>query len=93
MTFVYLITRPPYPNLFKFFYLSPSTTTVSSNYMSWPVGRALTHSSLQREVLGSNLGPVKLDTVLLTAGHHNRCNISLKRAMLPAWTTTRRWAQ
>ena len=29
-----------------------------------PVGRAVTRSSLEQEVRGSNLGPVKLDTVL-----------------------------
>ena len=46
-----------------------------------PVGRGVTRSSLEREVEGSNLGPVKLDTVLPTAGH--RGNISLNKAMLP----------
>ena len=45
------------------------------------IGRAVTHSSLDREVWGSNLGPVKLDTVLPTARH--RCDISLKEAVLP----------
>ena len=46
-----------------------------------PVGRGVTHSSLKREVCGSNLGPVKSDTKLPTACH--RCNISLKGAVLP----------
>ena len=46
-----------------------------------PVGRAVTRSSLEREVRGSNLGPVKSDTVLPTARH--RCNISSKGAVLP----------
>ena len=45
------------------------------------VGRAVTWSSLEREVLGSNLGPVKSDTVLPTARHY--CNISSKGAVLP----------
>ena len=46
-----------------------------------PVGRAVTRSSLEREVCGSNLGPVKSDTVLPTARH--RCDISSKEAVLP----------
>ena len=46
-----------------------------------PVGRAVTRSSLEREVWGSNLGPVKSDTVLPKACH--RCNISSKEAVLP----------
>ena len=48
---------------------------------NWPVGRALTRSSLEWEVRGSNLGPVKLDAVLPTACQ--RCNISSKEAVLP----------
>ena len=36
-------------------------------------------SSLEREVWGSNLGPVKLNTVLPTTRH--RCDISSKEAM------------
>ena len=36
---------------------------------------------VEREVRGSNLGPVKLDTVLPTARH--RCDISSKGAVLP----------
>ena len=44
-------------------------------------GRAVTRSSLEREVRGSNLGPVKSDTVLPTA--HHRCDISSKGAVLP----------
>ena len=50
-------------------------------YGDRPVGRAVTRSSLEREVRGSNLGPVKSDTVLPTARH--RCNISSKGAVLP----------
>ena len=46
-----------------------------------PVGRAVTRSSLEREVWGSNLGPVKSDTVLPTARH--RCDISSNGAVLP----------
>ena len=37
--------------------------------------------SLEREFQGSNLGPVKSDTVLPTA--HHCCDISLKGAVLP----------
>ena len=43
--------------------------------------RAVTPSSLEREVRGSNLGQVKLDAVLPTAFH--QCDISSKGAMLP----------
>ena len=43
--------------------------------------RAVTPSSLEREVRGSNLGQVKLDAVLPTAFH--QCDISSKEAMLP----------
>ena len=39
--------------------------------LNQPVGRAVTRSSLKREVRGSNLGPVKSDT-------RHPCNISLK---------------
>ena len=45
-----------------------------------PVGRALTRSSLENEVWGSNLGPVKSNSEWPTACH--RCNISLKGAVL-----------
>ena len=38
-------------------------------------------SSLKREVWGSNLGPIKSDTVLPTT--HRHCDISLKGAVLP----------
>ena len=34
-----------------------------------PVGRAVTHSSLEREVLGSNFRRVKSDKLLPTANH------------------------
>ena len=46
-----------------------------------PVGRAVARSPLEREVWGSNLGPVKLNKVLPTTRH--RCNISSKGAVLP----------
>ena len=48
---------------------------------NWTVGRAVTRSSLEREVSGSNLEPVKSDTVLPTT---RRCfDISSKVAVLP----------
>ena len=46
-----------------------------------PVGRAVTRSSLEQEVWGSNLEPVKLDTVLPAA--RQRSDISSKRAESP----------
>ena len=46
-----------------------------------PVGRAVTQSSLEQEVRGSNLGPVKSAAVLPTA--HHRCDISSKEAVFP----------
>ena len=46
-----------------------------------PVGRAVMRSSLEREVWGSNLRPVKSNTVLPMVRH--RCNISLKGAVQP----------
>ena len=46
-----------------------------------PVSRAVTRSSLEWEVRDSNLGPVKLDTVLRTACH--RCYVSSKGVVLP----------
>ena len=42
--------------------------------------------SLEREVLGSNLGHVKSDTPLPTARHH--CNILSKGAVLPGRNDT-----
>ena len=52
-----------------------------SNQNYRPVGRVVTHLFLERE-MSSNLGSVKSDTVLPTAGH--RCDISLKKgAVLP----------
>ena len=53
-------------------------------------GRAVTRSTLGWKVKGSNLGPVKPNTVLPTARH--RCDISSKGAVLPAGAITRRWA-
>ena len=52
----------------------------SYNNINRPIGRAITRSSLEREVRGSNLGQVKSDTLSPTARH--RCDISLKRAVL-----------
>ena len=46
-----------------------------------PVGQAVTRSSLERDVLGSNLGPVKSEIVLPTARYY--CDISSKKAVLP----------
>ena len=46
------------------------------------VGRAVTRSSLEREVQSSNLGPVKSNTVSPTVRHC--CCISSRRAVLPA---------
>ena len=55
------------------------------------VSREVTHSPLgERSTQGSNLGPVKLDTVLPTA--HHRHDISSKAAVLPAGSMTRKWA-
>ena len=51
-------------------------TKITVLYADRPVGPAVTHSSLEQEVRGSNLGPVKLDTVLPTARH--RCDVSSK---------------
>ena len=48
----------------------------------------VTRLSLEREVLGSYLWPVKSDAVLSTARHC--CDISLKGAVLPALITQRR---
>ena len=55
-----------------------------------PVCRAVTRSSLEREVLGSILRPVKSDILLLTARH--RSDISSKEAVLHTGAMTRRWA-
>ena len=45
------------------------------------VGPGETRSSLERQVRGSNLGPVKSDTVLPTVRHRN--DIFSKGAVLP----------
>ena len=50
------------------------------------VGQAVTRSSLEREVWGLNLGPVKSDTVLLTARH--LCDVSSNGAVLPGRNDT-----
>ena len=54
------------------------------------VGRAVTRSSLERMVWGSNLEPVKSDTVLPTTRH--RSSIASNGAVLPARAMTRKWA-
>ena len=51
-----------------------------------PVDQAVTRLFLERKVRGSNLWPVKSDTVLPTARH--RCNISSERAVLPGRNDT-----
>ena len=45
------------------------------------VGQPVTCSSVEREIRGSNLGPVKLDTVLPMA--RNSCDTTAKGAVLP----------
>ena len=50
------------------------------------LSRALTHSFLDQEVRGSNLGLVKSDTVLPMAQHH--CDISWKEAVFPGRNDT-----
>ena len=62
------------------FSLNPSTRS-RRNSTSIIMLIALTRSSLKRKIWGSNLVPVKSDTVLPTARH--RCNISSKEAVLP----------
>ena len=47
-------------------------------------------TSLKREIKGSNFEPVKSNTILQRARHC--CDISSKRAVLPADATTQRWA-
>ena len=61
--------------------IAPARFTLHGASSDRPVGRAVTRSSLEREIRGSNLGPVKSDAVLPTARH--RCNISSKEAALP----------
>ena len=50
---------------------------------SWSSASLVEHSFLEREVKGSNLGPVELDTVLPIACH--RSNISSIGASCVAW--------
>ena len=52
-------------------------STEISSFVGW----AVTRSSLEREVRGLNLGPVKLDTLLPMA--HRRYDIFSKGAVLP----------
>ena len=57
------------------------------NDTSRPVGQALTRSSLERKVLGLNLGTVESNTELLAV--RDRCNIFSKgSAMLPGRNDT-----
>ena len=51
------------------------------SYLNRPVGWAVMRSSLEREIWGSDLGSVKLDTVLPTARY--RHDISSKEAVFP----------
>ena len=53
---------------------------LSCDFVARHVGRAITRSSLEREVCGSNLRPVKSKTVLPTACH---CFDISKKAVLP----------
>ena len=55
------------PPLVTYFYWLTSFLSFCS--LSRPFGRAETFSSLEWEIWGSNLGPVKSDTVLPTARH------------------------
>ena len=55
-----------------------------------PVARAVTRSSLEQDIWGSNLEPVKSDTVLPTA--HHRWDSSSRGAVLPTGRKTRKWA-
>ena len=52
-----------------------------SNSQYQPVGRTVTRSFLEREVRGSNIGPVRLDTVLPIGRH--RCDISSNEDVMP----------
>ena len=56
------------------------------NHRYRPVGGAVTRSSLEREIWGSNLGPVKSDSVSPTVRH--RCDISSQEAVLPGCNDT-----
>ena len=53
----------------------------------WPPLNTHLRSSLEPEVRGSNLRPVKSDTVLPTAHHHS--DISSKDAVLPEGNDTK----
>ena len=68
-----------------FVYLNYTNTThlvsVGNLLSNLPVSRAVRRSSLDREVIGSNLEPVKSGTVLPTV--RSRCDISSKEAVLP----------
>ena len=49
-------------------------------WFQYQIGRAVTRSSLEQKVCGSNLKPIKSDTVLSTARNH--CDISSKGVAL-----------
>ena len=70
--------------------LNISAKLTIENLMNRPVRRAVTSSSLEREVRGSNLRPVKSATVLLAA--RNLRDISSKGAVLLAGAMMRKWA-
>ena len=55
--------------------------------LTWPVIRAVTRSSVEREVWDSNLELIKSNTVLPTARH--RCNIYSKGAVFKDGSTVR----
>ena len=57
--------------------------------MNRTVRRAVTRSNLEREVLGSNLGPVKLSTVLPTLA---TASTFLRKELYCSGGITRRWA-
>ena len=61
--------------------LYPSVRFIFETKIKPEVGRAVTRSSLEWDVGGSNLRPVKSNTVLPTTRH--RCDISSKEAVLP----------
>ena len=63
---------------------------IYNTYLYLSVDQAVTRSPREREILGSNLGPVKSNTMLPTTRH--RCDIFSKEVVLPTGATTRKWA-
>ena len=57
--------------------------------MTGLVGQAVMRLSLEQEIGGSNLGPLKSDTVLAMAHHH--CKISSKGAVARRWAPPTRY--